>query len=174
MDVTETKLAGVLLIKPKVWGDNRGFFKEIFQLENYQKVGVHLPFVQDNVSRSCKGVIRGLHYQANFPQGKLVSCSRGTIVDVVVDIDPKSSSYLQHIMVELSEDNHNQLYIPPGYAHGFCVLSDVADFHYKCTELYHSEDEFGLRFDDPALEINWPVTTPLVSDKDLNWPLLGK
>jgi len=174
MDVTETKLAGVLLIKPKVWGDNRGFFKETFQLENYQKVGVHLPFVQDNVSRSYKGVIRGLHYQANFPQGKLVSCSRGTIVDVVVDIDPKSSSYLQHIMVELSEDNHNQLYIPPGYAHGFCVLSDVADFHYKCTELYHPEDEFGVRFDDPAIGINWPVTTPLVSDKDLNWPLLGK
>lgn len=172
MDVTETKLAGVLLIKPKVWGDNRGFFKETFQLENYQKVGVHLPFVQDNVSRSCKGVIRGLHYQANFPQGKLVSCSRGTIVDVVVDIDPKSSSYLQHIMVELSEDNHNQLYIPPGYAHGFCVLSEVADFQYKCTEVYHPEDEYGLRFDDPAIGINWPVAQPLVSEKDLKWPLL--
>lgn len=174
MNVIETQLPGVLIIEPKVFGDHRGFFKETFQVERYRVAGIELPFVQDNHSRSQKGVLRGLHLQKTRPQGKLVSCSLGAVYDVAVDVDPASATFGQYVGVELTEDNHKQLWIPPGYAHGFCVLSDVADFQYKCTDLYFPEDEGGLIWNDPDVNIAWPITTPQLSDKDLKLPTLAQ
>lgn len=173
MKVTETRLPGVLIIEPKVFGDHRGFFKETFQTERYAELGIDLPFVQDNHSRSQKGVLRGLHFQINRPQGKLVSCSRGAVYDVAVDVNPSSSTFGQYVGVELTEDNHTQLWIPPGYAHGFCVLSDVADFQYKCTDLYCPDDEGGIIWNDPEVAIEWPIQSPLLSQKDLDLPSLA-
>ena len=166
MNVIDTRLKGVLIIEPKVFGDERGFFKETFQTERYQEIGIDLPFVQDNLSRSQKGVLRGLHFQKTRPQGKLVGCSRGAVWDVVVDIDPRSPTYGTYVGIELSEANHLQLWVPPGYAHGFCVLSELADFEYKCTDYYDPADEEGILWDDPDLDIEWPVDSPLVSEKD--------
>ena len=174
MQVTETKLAGVLIIEPKVFGDQRGFFKETFQLERYREVGIDLSFVQDNHSRSQKGVLRGLHLQKSRPQGKLVSCSSGAVFDVAVDVHPESSTFGQYVGVELSAENHKQLWIPPGYAHGFCVLTETADFQYKCTDLYFPEDEGGLIWNDPDVDIDWPIKNPLLSDKDLKLPTLAE
>ena len=174
MNVIETKIPGVLIIEPKVFGDHRGFFKETFQVERYAETGINLPFVQDNHSRSQKGVLRGLHLQKNRPQGKLVSCSRGSIYDVAVDVKPESATFGQYVGVELTEDNHRQLWIPPGFAHGFCVLSDVADFQYKCTDLYFPEDEGGLIWNDAEVAIDWPIATPQLSDKDLMLPTLAQ
>ena len=166
MNVTETRLRGVLIIEPQVFGDERGFFKETFQTERYREIGIDLPFVQDNFSRSQKGVLRGLHFQKTRPQGKLVSCPRGAVWDVAVDIDPRSPTYGTHVGIELSETNHLQLWVPPGYAHGFCVLSESADVQYKCTDYYDPADEEGIRWDDPDLNIEWPIDYPLVSEKD--------
>lgn len=178
MNVIETKLPGVLIIEPKVFGDHRGFFIETFQVERYCKVGISLPFVQDNHSRSPRGVLRGLHFQRTRPQGKLVSVSRGSVYDVAVDIDPDSPTCGQFVGVELNDENHRQLWIPPGYAHGFCVLSEVADFQYKCTDLYFPADEGGLLWNDPELNISWPVQEPQLSARDRQNPtlrqLLGK
>ena len=128
MNVVETQLPGVLIIEPDVFGDHRGFFKETFQIERYQEAGIDLPFVQDNHSRSQRGVLRGLHWQKTRPQGKLVSCSLGTVFDVIVDVNPSSETFGTYVGLELSDTNHRQLWIPPGYAHGFCVLSETADF----------------------------------------------
>lgn len=172
MNVIETKLTGVLIIEPKVYGDHRGFFLETFQAERYQDIGITLPFVQDNHSRSRKGVLRGLHFQRTRPQGKLVSVSRGVVYDVAVDINPDSPTCGQYVGVELSDDNHRQLWVPPGYAHGFCVISDVADFQYKCTDLYFPDDEGGLAWDDPDVAIPWPLTDPQLSPKDQENPTL--
>ena len=172
MKVIETALPGVLIIEPKVFGDHRGFFLETFQVERYREAGITLPFVQDNHSRSQRGVLRGLHFQRTRPQGKLVRVSRGVVYDVAVDIDPASATYGQFVGVELSDDNHRQLWIPPGYAHGFCVLSEVADFQYKCTDLYFPEDEGGLIWNDPDVGIPWPIDTPHLSAKDLKNPRL--
>lgn len=172
MKVIETQLAGVLIIEPKVFGDHRGFFLETFQVERYREVGIGLPFVQDNHSRSPRGVLRGLHFQRTRPQGKLVSVSRGAVYDVAVDINPDSPTCGQYVGVELTDDNHRQLWIPPGYAHGFCVLSDVADFQYKCTDLYFPEDEGGLIWNDPDVAIPWPLTAPRLSAKDQTNPTL--
>ena len=166
MNVTETILRGVLIIEPKVFGDERGFFKETFQAERYREIGIDLPFVQDNFSRSQKSVLRGLHFQKTRPQGKLVSCPRGAVWDVAVDIDPRAPTYQQHVGIELSDSNHLQLWVPPGYAHGFCVLSETADFQYKCTEYYDPADEEGILWDDPDLNIEWPVDQPIISEKD--------
>lgn len=178
MKVIETALPGVLIIEPRVFGDERGFFLETFQIERYRAVGIDLPFVQDNHSRSQRGVLRGLHFQRSRPQGKLISVSRGAVYDVTVDIDPDSPTCGRFVAVELSDDNHRQLWIPPGYAHGFCVLSEVADFHYKCTELYCPEDEGGLLWSDPDVGIPWPVSAPQLSARDQRNPtlrqLLGK
>jgi dTDP-4-dehydrorhamnose 3,5-epimerase len=172
MKITRTALPGVLIIEPKVFGDARGFFLETFQSERYREAGINLPFVQDNHSRSARGVLRGLHFQRNRPQGKLVSVSRGAVYDVAVDINPASATCGQFVGVELSDENHRQLWIPPGYAHGFCVLSEVADFQYKCTELYYPEDEGGLIWNDPQVNIAWPIDNPLLSAKDLQLPSL--
>lgn len=172
MKVIETALPGVVIIEPKVFGDQRGFFIETFQTERYRDAGVELPFVQDNHSRSPRGVLRGLHFQRTRPQGKLVSVSRGAVYDVAVDINPQSPTCGEFVGIELSDDNHRQLWIPPGYAHGFCVLSDMADFQYKCTDLYFPEDEGGLLWNDPELNIPWPVEAPLLSAKDQLNPTL--
>lgn len=166
MKVIETQLPGVLIIEPKAFGDHRGFFLETFQVERYREHGIDLPFVQDNHSRSARGVLRGLHFQRTRPQGKLVSVSRGAVYDVAVDIDPQSATCGQFVGVELSDENHRQLWVPPGYAHGFCVLSEVADFQYKCTDYYQPEDEGGLLWNDPDVGIPWPVAEPQLSSKD--------
>lgn len=172
MHVTKTKLDGVMLIQPKVFIDERGFFKETFQAERYAELGIDQTFVQDNYSSSLKGVLRGLHLQKMRPQGKLVSCIRGAIYDVAVDVCPYSNTFGEYVGFELTEENHLQLWIPPGYAHGFCVLSDVADFQYKCTDLYCPEDEGGLIWNDPDVDIDWPIQNPQLSEKDRSFPSL--
>ncbi|MGA3796609.1 dTDP-4-dehydrorhamnose 3,5-epimerase [Pseudomonas fluorescens] len=172
MNVIQTQLPGVLIIEPKVFGDERGFFVECYQEPRYRDAGIELPFVQDNHSRSQYGVLRGLHFQRNRPQGKLVRVTRGAVYDVAVDINPESPTCGEFVGIELTADNHLQLWIPPGYAHGFCVLSDVADFQYKCTDLYYPEEEGGLIWNDPDVNIPWPVETPKLSEKDLRNPSL--
>jgi dTDP-4-dehydrorhamnose 3,5-epimerase len=174
VNVVETQLPGVLIIEPDVFGDHRGFFKETFQIERYQEAGIDLPFVQDNHSRSQRGVLRGLHWQKTRPQGKLVSCSLGTVFDVIVDVNPSSETFGTYVGVELSDTNHRQLWIPPGYAHGFCVLSETADFQYKCTDLFFPEDEGGLIWNDLEVSIEWPVESPKLSKKDLSLPTLDE
>ena len=174
MNVIETELAGVLIIEPRIFGDHRGFFKETFQAERYREAGIALPFVQDNHSRSQHGVLRGLHLQKSRPQGKLVNCSLGSVFDVAVDVDPRSKSFGAHVGVELSDKNHRQLWIPPGYAHGFCVLSETADLHYKCTDLYFPYDEGGLIWNDPEVGIEWPIEVPSLSEKDLKLATLDQ
>ena len=172
MKVIETALPGVLIIEPKVFGDHRGFFMETFQVDRYREAGITLPFVQDNHSRSQRGVLRGLHFQKTRPQGKLVTVSRGAVYDVAVNINPASATFGKFVGVELNEENHRQLWIPPGYAHGFCVVSDVADFQYKCTAFYSPEDEGGLIWNDPDVGIPWPIDAPQLSGKDLKNPRL--
>jgi len=177
MKVIETVLPGVLILEPKVFGDARGFFLETFHKQRYEDVGIPetgLEFVQDNHSRSAKGVLRGLHFQLENPQGKLVSAGTGAVFDVAADVNPDSATYGQWVGVELSEDNHRQLWIPPGYAHGFCVLSSVADFQYKCTALYHPESDGGVLWNDPELDIQWPIDMPLLSAKDKQLPRLSE
>lgn len=167
MQVIQTKLAGILIIEPKVFGDHRGFFKETFSAERYKELaGIEQAFVQDNHSRSRKGVLRGLHYQKTKPQGKLVSVTRGAVFDVAADINPESLTYGQYVGVELSEDNHRQLWVPPGYAHGFVVISDEVDFVYKCTDYYDPRDEDGVAWNCPLLNIDWPISDAQLSDKD--------
>lgn len=172
MKITTTALPGVLIIEPKAFGDARGFLLETFQSERYARAGITQPFVQDNHSRSQRGVLRGLHLQPSRPQGKLVSVSRGAVFDVAVDINPQSATFGEHVGIELNDDNHLQLWIPPGYAHGFCVLSDVADFQYKCTDFYDPTDETGLIWNDPDVNIAWPLHSPLLSAKDQQLPRL--
>lgn len=171
MRVIETILPGVLILEPKVHGDSRGFFQETWREDTYNNIGIP-PFVQDNHSRSAKGVLRGLHAQRLCPQGKLVRVSRGAVFDVAVDINPNSPTFGKHVAVELSDENHRQFYVPPGYAHGFCVLSDDADFLYKCTQYYQPGDEIGVLWNDPAIGIQWPVSNPLLSAKDEALPTL--
>ncbi len=174
MKVLETVLPGVLIIEPKVFGDARGFFLESYQTERYRQLGIAHTFVQDNHSRSARGVLRGLHFQRSRPQGKLVSVSRGSVYDVTVDINPASPTCGQFVAVELNDENHRQLWIPPGYAHGFCVLSDIADVQYKCTDYYIPEDEGGLLWNDPQVNIPWPIEQPLLSAKDQRNPTLAQ
>jgi len=172
MNVISTALPGVLIIEPRVFADERGFFLESFQQQRYRQIGIDKPFVQDNRSRSIHRVLRGLHFQKTRPQGKLVSVSYGRIWDVAVDIDPASPHFTQHVAVELSDSNHRQLWLAPGYAHGFCVLSDWADVHYRCTDVYCAEDESGVLWNDPMLAIDWPISEPLLSMRDKNLPSL--
>lgn len=158
MEVIQTSIDGVVIIEPKVFGDERGFFLETFQSDRYKELaGIDLPFVQDNHSRSAKGVLRGLHFQKTKPQGKLVRVVRGAVFDVAVDIRMDSPTYGQWEGVLLSEENKKQFWVPPGLAHGFLVLSDVADFEYKCTEYYDPSDEGSLIWSDPSVGIEWPL-----------------
>lgn len=169
MKVIETKLRDCLLIEPQVFSDERGFFLETFQQKKYSElIGINLNFVQDNFSRSSKGVLRGLHYQKQKPQGKLVRVVNGLVYDVAVDIRKNSKSFGQWVGVYLSDENKKQFWIPPGFAHGFVVLSDAADFEYKCTEYYDPSDEGSILWNDPNLNISWPVESPKLSDKDLS------
>ena len=172
MEVVATPLPGVYRITPRVFQDTRGFFLETWQASRYAEVQVPGPFVQDNHSRSTYGTLRGLHYQLQHPQGKLVWAVQGEVFDVAVDIRRGSPTFGQWYGAILSGENHQQLYIPAGFAHGFCVLSPTADFCYKCTDVYAPGDEYGLRWDDPRLAIAWPVTTPLLSAKDAVYPTL--
>lgn len=174
MKVVETALPGVMLIEPNVFGDARGFFLESWNARSFAAAGLDLEFVQDNHSRSARGVLRGLHYQLVNPQGKLVRVTRGAVYDVAVDIRRSSPHFGQWVGYELSDSNHHMLYIPPGFAHGFVVLSEVADFVYKCTSLYDAASDRGIRWDDPAIGITWPDTgaEPLLSGKDAVAPLL--
>ncbi|MDQ6954588.1 MAG: dTDP-4-dehydrorhamnose 3,5-epimerase [Mariprofundaceae bacterium] len=167
MKVNQTQLEGVLHIEPKVFGDARGFFLETYNKERYMAAGFpDVDFIQDNHSRSAKGVLRGLHFQLNNPQGKLVQVARGSVFDAVVDIRVGSPTFGRWCGCILSEANHHQLWIPPKFAHGFCVLSDTADFIYKCTDYYRPEDEGGFLWNDPEIGIEWPLKEPLLSDKD--------
>ncbi|MDM8565127.1 dTDP-4-dehydrorhamnose 3,5-epimerase [Candidatus Halobeggiatoa sp. HSG11] len=166
MKVTKTKIAGVLIIEPQVFGDERGFFLETFNAKRYAENGIAESFVQDNHSYSAKGVLRGLHFQNQYPQGKLVTVTQGAVFDVAVDIRRDSPTYGQWVGITLTADKHTQFYVPPGLAHGFCVISANASFHYKCTEYYHPEDEGCIRWNDPDINIDWPVAEPTLSDKD--------
>jgi dTDP-4-dehydrorhamnose 3,5-epimerase len=165
-------LNGLVLIEPKVFGDSRGFFLETWNLKKYQQAGIAAPFVQDNISVSRRGALRGLHFQNPNPQGKLVSVLQGEVLDVVVDLRVSSGTFGKYETVLLSGENKRQFYIPPGFAHGFAVLSDTAMFHYKCTDFYSPQDEMTLRWNDPAVGIQWPVTEPVVSEKDAKGLLL--
>ncbi len=166
MKVDTTPLPGVLLITPRVFEDSRGFFLETFHAEKYAPHGIHGPFVQDNWSRSVKHTLRGLHFQHPNAQGKLVSVTRGAVWDVAVDIRRGSPTFGQWYGAELTEGNRAQLWLPAGFAHGFSVLSDVADFVYKCTALYAPDCEQSVLWNDPELRIEWPSQTPLLSKKD--------
>jgi len=167
VNVIQTDVEGVLIIEPKVFGDERGFFLETFQAKRYQQeAGIELPFVQDNHSRSTKGVLRGLHFQKTKPQGKLVRVVSGEVFDVAVDIRPDSKTYGKWAGTLLSAENKHQFWVPPGLAHGFVVLSDTADFEYKCTDYYDPADEGSLIWNDPDLAIEWPITEPILSEKD--------
>jgi dTDP-4-dehydrorhamnose 3,5-epimerase len=172
MNIQTTSLPGVLLIEPKVFSDARGVFMETYQRERYAAAGICGLFVQDNLSHSTRGVLRGLHYQQHYPQGKLVSVSRGEVFDVAVDIRYGSSTFGKWFGVVLSEANYRQMYVPPGFAHGFCVLSEVADFVYKCTDFYRPGDEGGVAWNDPDIGIEWPLTEPILSEKDQRYPRL--
>ena len=167
MKVTESGIKGVFIIEPDVYKDDRGFFMETFHIERYRKLlGINLDFVQDNISRSSKNVLRGMHFQKNYPQGKIVSASRGEILDVVVDLRKDSPTYGTWESFRLSEENKLQVWIPPGFAHGFLVMSDSADIDYKCTEYYHPEDELCLMWNDPEVAIDWTINEPIVTGKD--------
>lgn len=167
MEVISTNIADVKIIKPKVFGDERGFFLETFEQKRYQEMlGIELNFVQDNHSRSQKDVLRGLHFQKENPQGKLVRVVRGEVFDVAVDIRKGSPTYGKWVGVTLTEENKTQLWIPPGFAHGFVVLSDIADFEYKCTNYYDPKSEECLLWNDPTVNISWPISNPLLSTKD--------
>lgn len=166
MEATQTQLPGVVLFKPKVFGDARGYFVETWSERRYRDAGLSQPFVQDNTSKSAHGTLRGLHLQNPFAQGKLVRVVEGSVFDVAVDVRRGSPHFGQWTSAELSEQNHHQLYIPPGFAHGFCVTSESAVFAYKCTEYYHPECEVTIAYDDPALDIAWPVPNPRLSAKD--------
>ena len=169
MKITQSRLEGCVIIDPRVYGDDRGFFIETFQALRYeQEAGINLPFVQDNHSRSARGVLRGLHFQKDKPQGKLVRVVRGEVYDVAVDIREGSATYGEWEGVVLSEDNKKQFWVPPGFAHGFVVLSAIADFEYKCTEYYDPNDEGSISWNDPDLNIGWPITNPVLSTKDEN------
>lgn len=163
----------VILIEPKVFGDSRGFFMETYHQEKFRELGIDKPFVQDNHSKSAKGVLRGLHYQLVNPQGKLVRAIRGEILDVAVDVRKGSPTFGKWVAEVLSEENKRQLYVPEGFAHGFLVLSDIAEVTYKCTDLYAPQHEQGVLWSDPAIGIHWPLTDVQLSEKDKISPLLA-
>lgn len=177
MDVIKTNIEGVVIIKPRIFEDERGYFFESFSQREFDEKVCPIRFVQDNESKSTYGVIRGLHFQREpYAQSKLVRCVKGKVLDVAVDIRPNSMTYGRHVAVELSEENHLQLFIPKGFAHGFAVLSEEAVFQYKCDEFYHPESEGGINLADKSLGIDWkiPVDEAIISSKDHCHPLLSK
>ena len=174
MNVVETELPGVVIIEPKVFGDHRGFFMESYSYQRYAEAGITERFVQDNVSFSARGVLRGLHFQNPNPQGKLVHVLQGEVFDVAVDIRVGSPTFGKWTGVTLSADNKRQFYVPPDFAHGFVVTSDTALFAYKCTDYYSPSTDGSVRWDDPGIGIDWPVDTPQLSEKDAAAPLLSE
>jgi dTDP-4-dehydrorhamnose 3,5-epimerase len=172
MKVIATEIEGPLIIEPDVYRDQRGFFMETYHIERYRNCGIDSRFVQDNVSRSVKGVLRGLHYQIAHPQAKLVQVLEGEIYDVAVDLRQDSPAFGKWVGVTLSGRNLRQFFIPEGFAHGFCVTSETVLFSYKCGDFYFPEDEGGILWSDPSLGIDWPIERPVLSDRDRNQPLL--
>ena len=174
MKIIQTEISGLVLIEPKSFGDSRGFFFESYQRDRYREAGIGESFVQDNVSRSRKGTLRGLHYQMVQPQGKLVYVTRGEVFDVAVDIRRSSPTFGRWFGATLNDENHRQLYVPPGFAHGFCVTSETADFCYKCTDFYLPSHERTLLWNDPAIGISWPeLENFILSEKDQKGLLLA-
>ena len=172
MKVTKCHLNGILLIEPTIYSDERGFFLESFEKKRYQDVGITEEFIQDNHSRSVKNVLRGMHFTRNKPQSQIVTVIRGKIFDVVVDIRKNSPTFGKWFGAELSDSGVRQLYMPHGFAHGFCVLSDYADLHYKVSQKYDPKEEGGLRWNDPEVMIDWPIKNPIISERDANNPYL--
>ncbi|MEG0687946.1 MAG: dTDP-4-dehydrorhamnose 3,5-epimerase [Hungatella sp.] len=170
--VTPCEIEGLVIIEPSVFGDERGYFMETYNQNDFREAGLNMVFVQDNQSMSVKGVLRGLHFQKQFPQGKLVRVVRGSVFDVAVDVRKGSKTYGQWFGVELSAENKKQFYIPEGFAHGFLVLSEEAEFCYKCTDFYHPGDEGGIAWNDPEIGIDWPMEENMqliISEKDQHW-----
>ncbi len=174
MNVLQTKLPGVLTLEPQVFGDGRGYFLETWSSTRYEDAGIAGPFVQDNVAFSRKGVLRGLHLQHPRSQGKLVQVLSGEVIDVAVDVRVGSPTFGRWVASRLSEANHKQMYIPPGLAHGYCVLSETALFSYKCTDFYNPATEMGILWNDPQLNIDWQVAAPVISPKDAGYPRLAE
>ena len=173
MKVIETGMEGFLVIEPDVFSDERGFFLETFQSDKYKIAGIIDSFVQDNQSRSTRGILRGLHFLVRQPQAQLITVLRGRVFDVGVDLRPESRTFGQWFGVELSDSGGaRQIYMAPGFAHGFCVLSDFADLHYKTSLIYNPEDEGGLVYNDPKIGIEWPISNPSLSNRDLEYPCL--
>ena len=172
MKVIELEIHGVLLIEPDVYGDERGFFLETYQDKRYAKVGIDVEFVQDNRSFSKKNILRGLHYQIKHPLGQLLYVTRGRILDVGLDLRAGSKTFGKVVQVMMDSKDGLQLYLPPGIAHGFCTLSDENEIFYKCSDYYYADDEGGVRWDDPALGIEWPIDSPVICDRDAEFPLL--
>ena len=170
--IIKTGIEGVLIFEPKVFGDDRGFFMETWSRDRYREAGLDVEFVQDNISSSSRGVLRGLHYQNPQPQGKLVQVLKGEVLDVAADIRVGSPTFGKVATCLLSDENRRQFYVPAGFAHGFCVLSETALFLYKCTAFYNAGAEGGLLWNDPDLGIDWPVADPILSEKDSNAPRL--
>lgn len=172
MKVSRTELDGVLLVEPEVFGDARGFLFESYSKKKYERHGIAVDFVQDNHSFSEKGVVRGLHYQLHRAQAKLVRVTRGEVFDVAVDIRKGSPTFGKWVGARLSGENHLQMFVPVGFAHGFCVLSETVEFLYKCSDYYSPEDERGIIWNDPDIGVDWLVDTPVLSNKDRNYPRL--
>lgn len=174
MKIAETSIPDVLMFEPEVYRDDRGFFCETFRDEHLQAKGIDLHFVQDNLSKSQKGTVRGLHYQIEQQQAKLIMVMQGSILDVAVDLRRDSPTFGQHTAMELSAENKYQMFIPTGFAHGFSVLSDDALVYYKCSDYYYPEGERGLHWNDPDLDIDWKVEDPIISEKDRQQPRLNE
>lgn len=172
MEIISSQIPEIKIIVPKIFADNRGYFLESFRADLFKEAGIDIDFIQDNISKSSKGTLRGLHYQKEQPQAKLVKCISGKILDVAVDVRMNSETFGQYVATELSEENHMQMFIPEGFAHGFSVLSDEAIVCYKCSSYYHKESERGIRWDDSKINIEWGIESPILSDKDKNHPFL--
>ena len=173
MEFIQTEISDVILVKPELIEDHRGFFMESYHLEKFTIGGIKCNFVQDNHAKSVQNTLRGLHFQVNFPQSKLLRCLKGRVFDVAVDIRKDSSTYGKWVGEILSDENKHQLFIPAGFAHGYYVMSETAEIAYKCSEIYHPEDELGLRWNDPDIAIEWPALNPILSDKDVILPFLA-
>lgn len=173
MKFTPLEIPDVILVEPDIFGDARGYFQETYHAGKYAAAGIPGPFLQDNFSFSRRGVLRGMHFQLRQPQGKLVMVARGEVFDVAVDVRRSSPTFGRWVGRTLNDQNHHQMWIPPGFAHGFCVLSEVVEFLYKCTQLYDPADDRGIAWNDPALGIRWPLADPALSAKDLKQPLLA-
>lgn len=174
MKIIQTAIPGVVIFEPKILGDRRGFFLETYREDLIKDAGINQPFVQDNHSRSRKGILRGMHYQLTQPQGKLIRVASGSVFDVAVDVRRGSPTFGEWFGTILDDKNMRMLYVPPGFAHGFLTLSDTADFLYKCTDYYHPQSEQGIAWNDPDIDIAWPSREPMLSEKDQSNPPLSK